>query len=311
LAWSLRHRGVVVIGSLLIAASAAVFAFGIDVPLPGFLQRRLGQPALSVEPIGRELVPSEDQNRFIVNIICPVGSNYDYANEMIHKGELVLTQLRDPVTGKDVVATFFAAISIRPGSLISEGIMFVRLMPPFDKDGNRIRTLTQNQIMNEVRKGFAATPGVRVITQDLSTQGFTSRRGFPVNFAVQGPDWETVTALSERIHERMIDSGVVADVNSDYRPGMAELQIVPDKIKAAELGVSMRRLGFVINVAVGGMRNGRFSSTTRRYDVRMRLLEDQRDSPDDLDHLYVKSDTTGRLIPLSDLTQRKLFRLCR
>jgi len=306
LGWSLRHRGFVVIASLLIAASAGIFAFGVKLPLPGFLQKQLGQPALTVKPIGRELVPSEDQNRFVVNVICPVGSNFDYVNEMLRKGEQVLTTLRDPVTGNEVVATFFASVSIRPGSLISEGIMFVRLVPQVDKDGKRLRTLTQNQIMNEMRKGFATTPGVRIITQDLSTQGFTPRRGYPVNFAVQGPEWEVVTELSERIHERMIDSGVVADVNSDYRPGMSELQIVPDKVKAAELGVSMRRLGFVINVAVGGMRNGRFSADSRRYDVRMRLLEDQRDSPDDLDHIYVKSDTTGRLIPLRDLTERRL-----
>jgi HAE1 family hydrophobic/amphiphilic exporter-1 len=306
LGWSLRHRGIVVACGLLIAGSAGVFAFGLKLPLPEFAQKQLGKQSLTVKPIGRELVPSEDQNRFVVSVICPVGSNFDYVNEMLHKGESVLASIRDPVTDEEVVATFFASVSIRPGTLISEGIMFVRLVPPVDANGNRLRTLTQNQIMNEVRKGFATTPGVRIITQDLSTQGFTPRRGFPVNFAVQGPDWETVTELSERIRERMIDSGVVADVNSDYRPGMAELQIVPDKVKAAEMGVPMRRLALVINVAVGGMRSGRFSAENRRYDVRMRLLEDQRDSPDDLGDLYVKSETTGRLIPLRDLTQRKL-----
>ena len=48
----------------------------------------------------------------------------------------------------------FAAISIRPGSLISEGILFVRLVP-LDK-----RTLTQTDIINLVRKKFAGSDGV-------------------------------------------------------------------------------------------------------------------------------------------------------
>src|SRR5262249_48943663 len=147
-----------------------------------------GIDAVTVRPIGRELVPSEDQNRFIVNVICPVSSSIDYVDEMIQKGEDVLAGLRDPVTGNELVAGFFVLVSIRPGSLISEGILFVRLAPVFDADGVRVRTLTQTDIMNEVRKGYSGIPGVRVIVLDLSTQGFTPTRGYPIDFAVQGPD---------------------------------------------------------------------------------------------------------------------------
>jgi HAE1 family hydrophobic/amphiphilic exporter-1 len=111
----------------------------------------------------------------------------------------------------------------------------------------------------------------------------------------------------------MINSGVVTDVNSDYRPGMPELQVVPDRAKASELTVPVQRIAFTLNVAFGGMRNGRYTpppegGTTggdRRYDVRLRYLEQERDSPDDLSHLYVKSET-GRLVPLSDVTTRKM-----
>jgi HAE1 family hydrophobic/amphiphilic exporter-1 len=306
LARALRHKGLVVLGSGLLAGSAFIFAFGLNVPLPGRVGELIGRNELAVKPVGRELVPSEDQNRFVVNLICPVGSNINYVDGMLRRGEQVLTELRDPVTDKEVIATFFASVSIRPGSLISEGIMFVRLIPTHDENGKRLRTLTQTDIMNEVRNKFSDVPGVRVITLDLSTQGFTPTRGYPVDFAVQGPDWATVTELSERIKERMIDSGSVADVNSDYRPGMPELQLVPDKVKAAELGVSMRRLGFAINIGVGGLRNGRFSGDLRRYDVRLRLLEPHRDSPDLVDGIYVKSDTSGKLIPLRDVTTRKI-----
>ena len=96
-----------------------------------------------IKAIGRELVPSEDQNRFVVNLICPVGSNIEYVDEMIRKGENIMAGIKDPVTGEDVFAGFFAATSIRPGTLITEGTLFVRLIPA-DK-----RVWTQTEVMNE------------------------------------------------------------------------------------------------------------------------------------------------------------------
>jgi HAE1 family hydrophobic/amphiphilic exporter-1 len=146
---------------------------------------------------------------------------------------------------------------------------------------------------------------MRAIALDLSTQGFTPTRGYPVNFGVQGPDWKTVTELSERIKERLIDSGVVADVNSDYRPGMPEVHVHPDRLKVAELGIPVQRLAFTLNVAFGGVRNGRFTDLDKRYDVRVRNLEQQRESPDKLHDVYVKG-ASGKLVPLKDLAQLKV-----
>jgi HAE1 family hydrophobic/amphiphilic exporter-1 len=147
-----------------------------------------------------------------------------------------------------------------------------------------------------------AIPGVRVVVLDLSTQGFTATRGYPINFAIQGPDWATVTQLSERIRERMIESGAVGDVNSDYRPGMPEVRIVPDKLKAAQLGVPVQRIAFTLNVAFGGMRNGHFTDNDKRYDVRLRYLEPQRDATEDIPDVYVKTEN-GKLVPLRDVTR--------
>src|SRR5262249_29265171 len=109
-----------------------------------------------------------------------------------------------------------------------------------------------------------------------------------------------------RIRERMTSSGFLTDINSDYRPGQAEVRLYPDRAKAAELGVSMRRLGFAMSIGQGGVRDGRLTHRTRRYDVRLRYLDGQRNSPDQLDDVYVKSDKTGKLIPLTDLVTRRV-----
>jgi multidrug efflux pump subunit AcrB len=315
---ALRHQWWVVPASLLLASTIALFVLGINIPLPSWAADVLGSPGLTlkpglgkgseavqananpvleIKPVGQELVPSEDQNRFIVNIICPVGSSIDYVDEMLQKSEAALLGMQDPVTGRDIAATMFAAVSIRPGQLVSEGILFVRLIPADQ------RSWTQTDCMNELRGRLAKIPGMRTVVLDLSTQGFTPTRGYPIDFAVQGPDWDTVTRLSERIRERLIDSGVVTDVNSDYRPGMPEVRIRPDKVKAAELSVPISRLAYTINVAFGGVRNGRFTDLDKRYDVRLRYLGDERASPDQLEDVFIKSDK-GKLVPLRDLCTR-------
>jgi multidrug efflux pump subunit AcrB len=288
---ALRHQWWVIPASVLLAASALVFIFGLELRIPGTTA------AVNIKPLGRELVPSEDQNRCLVNVICPVGSSIDYVDDMLARGEKIMREMKD-AQGTEVVATFFSAVSIRPGSLVSEGILFVRLIPAEE------RTLTQTEIIQKIRKEFGKVPGVRAVVLDLSTQGFTATRGYPVDFAVQGPEWDKVTQMAERIRERMVNSPYVTDVNSDYRPGMPEVHVQPDWVKIAELGIPTQRLGFTVNIDFGGVRNGRFTDVERRYDVRLRALEPFRSSPDQLDDLYVKTDG-GKLVPLRDITTRR------
>ena len=40
----------------------------------------------------------------------PVGSNVDYVDEILRRGERIMLDLRDPVTGNDVIASFYASL---------------------------------------------------------------------------------------------------------------------------------------------------------------------------------------------------------
>lgn len=324
LGWSLRHPVPVLIFGLLIAASAFLFTMGVNVAVPSWLRwSGLGE-RIVVKPLGRELVPSEDQNRFVVSMICPVGTNIDYVSETLARGEQMIAELRDPVHENEVVAAMFATISIRPGSLITEGTIFIRLIPAEE------RSWTQTDVMNEVRKRLSSIAGVRVVVLDLSTQGFTPARGYPVDFAIQGPDWETTIQLSERIRERLqrpdeilpagIDpetglptgekvilggQGFLTDIVSDYRPGMPEVQIRPDRSRLNERGVDPQRVAFDLGIGTGGFRDGRFTAGSRRYDVRVRNIEQERDSPDDLADDYIKANN-GKLVPARDIVKSEV-----
>jgi multidrug efflux pump subunit AcrB len=81
---------------------------------------------------------------------------------------------------------------------------------------------------------------------------------------------------------------------------MPELAVLPDRARAADLGVGMDDIATSLNALVGGVRIGKYSAGGRRFDVRLRLLADQRSRPEDLSHLRVRA-STGELVPLSAL----------
>jgi multidrug efflux pump len=81
---------------------------------------------------------------------------------------------------------------------------------------------------------------------------------------------------------------------------MPELRIIPDRARAADVGVSIDDVATTLNALVGGVRVGKYSSGGRRIDVRLKLLAAQRQRPEDIARLKLRT-RDGGLVPLSSL----------
>jgi multidrug efflux pump subunit AcrB len=64
--------------------------------------------------------------------------------------------------------------------------------------------------------------------------------------------------------------------------------------------VSIEDVATTLNALVGGVRVGKYSAGGRRFDVRLRLLAEQRSRPEDIARLKVRT-ASGDLVPLSSL----------
>jgi multidrug efflux pump subunit AcrB len=181
------------------------------------------------------------------------------------------------------------------GGSVNSGILFVTMIPPDER-------VSQQEFSARIRKELNSYPGVRANVQDLSQQGFTGQRGYPVEFSVRGPEWEKLIELSTEMREKLASSGFATDVDTDYQVGMPELRIVPDRDRAADLGVPVEELATTVNALVGGVRSGKYSAGGRRIDIRTRLLANQRTRPEDLARLRVRT-ASGELIPMSSLVK--------
>jgi multidrug efflux pump len=234
-----------------------------------------------------EFVPSQDQSRLMIRVQTAVGSD-------LNETDRAFAQIEKNLLDRPEVERILAIVGGFGGSGVNTGIIFVTLAPPEE------RNFTQNEFATAIRRDLNSYPGVRAIVQDLSQRGFTASRGFPVEFSVRGSDWDQLITLSQRLKDELQDSGLVVDLDSDYQVGMPELRIIPDRARAADLGVSVDEVATAINAMVGGVRAGKYSADGRRVDVRMRLLADQRTRPEDLSRLRVRS-SHGELVPLSAL----------
>jgi len=235
-----------------------------------------------------EFVPSQDQSRVSVRIQTAVGSDITETDTLLIKAEDVVKK------HPEVIQVFSFVGGMGGGGGVNSGMLYVTLVPP------RERKISQAGLSGLLRQELNSIPGLRAVIQDTSQQGFTAQRGFPVEFSIRGADWNELVPISQRLMEELTASGTVVDLDSDYRVGMPELRVTPDRAVAADLGVSIDDVATTINALVGGIRVGKYSTGGRRLDVRIKLMAGQRSRPDDISRLRVRS-RNGELVPLSSL----------
>lgn len=256
--------------------------------------------SLSLFPkLRKEFVPAQDQSMFLVRIQTPIGSSLEYTNERFKEVEALL--MKDPNMSR-----YYGAVGGFGGGEVNSGNLFVTLKFPKDRvvDPELGHRPTQQEILTKYRKAFNKIPDVKAIMQDLSMRGFAAQRGFPIEFTVRGPEWEKLVEYSNVIMEEMKKSDEFVDVDTDYLSGMPELRIYPDRDRAFDRGVSVDTIANTVNATLGGQRIAKYTKGGKRYDVRVRLVAEQRSKPEDINKLYVWNNR-GELVLLSDVVNLK------
>jgi HAE1 family hydrophobic/amphiphilic exporter-1 len=273
---ALRHR------KLVLAGAAMLFVASLGI----------------VKLLRQEFIPSQDMSRFGLRYQTPVGTSLDTSQRIFNEIERFLRSRPEVEMYGGGVGGF--------GGEVNNGFVYVTMKDQRDRpvDPKTGRRLSQQDLMNLTRQATSSIPGARIVMQDFSQRGFSPGRGggFPVEFNIRGRDWDTLGRASRVIMEKMRESGLVTDVNSDYQVGMPEVQVVPDRNKAADLGISMAEIGETINSAIGGQRVGKFKDKGRRFDIRVRLLSTQRQRPEDIQRLLVRTGSGG-LVRLGDIVR--------
>lgn len=273
--WSLENRWRV------IGASLGIFILSLFL-IPG---------------IPKEFVPPQDQSRFIINIQMPLGSSIRFSDSVFKQAESILNS-------RPEMRTYYCAIGGFQGGLVNQGVIFATMKDPPERPVAIPfkRRPTQQEFMVLMRKEIQKIPGVfRVTMLDLSLQGFTSSRGYPVQFSIQGPDWDKLAELGQKMMDEMNGSGLVTDVDTDYKLGMPEISIIPDRDKALAHGVNVTNIASTISATVGSLRIGKYTDYSgHRDDIRIKLLDKFNRTPNDINRIRIRN-IQGEMVQLSEL----------
>ncbi|MFM7114727.1 MAG: efflux RND transporter permease subunit, partial [Planctomycetota bacterium] len=193
------------------------------------------------------------------------------------------------------------------GLLMNEADLFVQLVP------RASRSRSQREMLDLIRRKFSEVRDIHVIVRDQSTEGFTAQEGYPIDFSIQG-DWEILPGLAHELLGKMEQDRdpqgrpVFQDLDTSHRPGKPELRLYPDRDKLALLGIPVARLADSMNLLVGGERVGKFTDRGRRYDIRVKLREQQTATPEELMDLNLRLGD-NRLVPVKDLVDQDKVRI--
>jgi len=245
----------------------------------------LGASAWMIPRIPTEFIPSQDQSLLNIRLNTEVGTSIIGAAPLLKEAE-------KRVGSHPEVARILTTLSGGSGS------MAVTLVPPEQ------RKLAAKELSGVFRKDLSSIAGLRASVQDPSQQGFGVAKGYPVDFDVRGADWDTLVAGTLKLKADLEASGLVTDLTTDYQIGAPELQVLPDRRRASELGVSVSDLANTVSALIGGDTIAKFSTGGRRIDMRVRLMANQRNRPEDVGAIRVRT-SNGGTVPMSLVVTQK------
>ncbi len=272
---ALDHRGLVVIGSLLLLV-AIVVGYGL-----------LGH--------GVELFPDTEPNRAFVEIKAPEGASLDTSNELALAVEKVARQEADLqfVIGEVGVAASGEAGS---GGQSHQSKVSLELVDRKDRQEN------SNAVLDRIRKALAFMAGAEI---KLEKEKNGPPTGPPINIELSGEEIDTLGALVVRTKILIKDVPGLVDLKDDFSKAKPEIRVQVDRNKAALLKLSTAEISNTVKAAISGSKLGVYRVGKDEYDIIARLPEQRRQNMADIGDLLIPT-STGTPIPLSTVAKIEL-----
>ena len=143
-----------------------------------------------------------------------------------------------------------------------------------------------------------AQPGLWILRRVFSSGGGED----DVEIELRGSDLERSDDIAAEIRRRVERIPGITDVRVSRREGQREDNLVFDRERIADLGLSVRDVGRVVQANVGGVEAGRFREEGLEYPIVVRLQPEDRLNSQDLRNVSLTTPA-GASVPLSALVE--------
>jgi len=253
--WALGHRKTV-----LAAASALLVGSFLLVPY-----------------IGSEFVPKGDFGQLGGRMVTPTGSSLAYT---LAKAKQIDAALREFPEVQRTYITVNAGWQTQGPEQIQLDIKLVHKTK---------RTATQEQMVARLRSRLRELGGVELKSLGIGEGGGDN----PIAVNLQGDDLAVLTRLSQDLAARIRAIPNAVDIQTTAEDTRPMLEIVVDRAMAADLGISVERVGTTLRPFIEGQAATTWQAPDgEAYDVKIRLPAELRRTGSDLDLLWMASTTT-------------------
>lgn len=233
-------------------------------------------------------LPPQDNGEFIVAFDLPPGTNLDTMAETAHKADELL---RDKSANPEIK---FTTLTVgNADGIPNEASIYVALVPSSE------RKLNTTDVKEKVRKEMVAFKSANPVVKDFDAVSGGQR---PFNLNIIGDNEQVLEGIAKTVFDKLKTNPGLKDVDTSFREGKPEFQVVPDKQRMEQMGFSIAAVGAELRTQVEGITPAKFREHGHEYDIRVRLQEDQRNIREGYKDTYVPN-INGKIVHLSDVSK--------
>jgi multidrug efflux pump subunit AcrB len=247
---------------------------------------------------GVEFFPNTEPSQVSVSIETPSGASLEVTNAIAK----ILEERLQNIPGRNDVEFIVSSIGTSQNifdfggqGTSNKGSVSINFHEKALRDQSTFVT------MEEVRQ---ATTGIAGAELRLTKQQMGPPVGAPVSIEVSGEDYAQLAAISKEIREKINNVPGLVDLKDDYNTGRPEVEIIVDREKAGLFWTSTGQIASTVRAAIAGVEATKYRVGEDEYKIRVRLKEDQRTTPADLENLHINfMNRRGQLlsIPLTSV----------
>ena len=242
----------------------------------------------------KELLPKEDRGVYLVIGFTDEGSSFDYTQKRaqdVEKRLLPLLQAENSPYDKFIMRV--------PGFGSSansfNSFIIIALLEDWKK-----RDKDSMTIMRQAIGKIVTVP--QTLAFPISPQGIrVSNYNKPIQMVILGSTYEELESIQKEVISKLRRNRGLSRIESDYNRNKPEVKLVINKNKAKDLGISTKSIGQTLETLYGGKKVTTFNKLGKEYPIILQQYLFDRKDKDSLSKLFVRSNTTGELISLSNL----------
>lgn len=236
----------------------------------------------------QEFTPREDRGFFNLEIRAPEGANAEYTARQLKAATDILQPYKDSGEILRTLESIFGNTN--------QGQVFV-VMAPWEQ-----RKRSVSDLVREITPKLREITGAQVaatMPPGLGRTGGPSRAG--IQLGISGPTYDELRVWRDAMMEGLRDNPMFAQVRTSFVENKPQIRVHIDQVRAADLGVSVGDIGEALSAMLGSKKVTTFVDKGEEYDVILQGQSEDRATPNDVSNIYVRSNTTRELIPLSSL----------